>query len=1162
MPPVVTVAARLQAGVRIALEDLPPAGLAYELARDPPEQPLLIVCADDDRAERVTLDLRAFGMKNVAQFPGEPHTAFEDISADPSATFLRMGVRQRILAGQRPHVIVASASAVQGRWMPTAKFLEASQTVAVDELLDRDALARRFVACGYQRVNMVEDEGTFAVRGGIVDIFPPGQARPVRLDFLGDEITSIKTFDPESQRTFETLRELTIHPIRDVVYDDATVAHATARLRALGDEQQLPTRRVRATVDDISQRTYFYGIEALWPAFYESTERCYDALRDGATVVLDGPEAIEEALGARSEHAIRDRGRAIEKHRFALGLDEHMVPADQLVKHLLADARVTAVRLVLDKTFESYEPGLRSWDELAREIASRRKDASRGEILDPLITELAKLTTDRYSVFIVAQSRGHAERLRELLRARKVDLPLLESLPPARDVGGRAKHKVAVCVAPLGTGLLDPNRKVAILADTELLGAEPTRLRKKRRKAPQGLTTLRDLADGDLVIHTDHGIGKYLGLSRLILNGVDGDYVQLEYEGGDKLYVPTYRLSVLQRFRGEKDTKLDKLGGSRWARAKQRVREAVLAMAHDLLALQAKRASEPGIKMPTPDDHYQAFEATFPYEETADQQKAIDDVIADLTRGRPMDRLICGDVGYGKTEVALRGTALTVFSGYQVAVLVPTTVLAEQHGERFKERFAGTPVTIEVLSRFRGPKESRELLERVRQGRVDIIIGTHRLLSDDVQFKKLGMLVVDEEQRFGVKHKERIKQLRSQVHVLTLSATPIPRTMHMAMVGLRDLSLIATPPAARVAIRTEVARYDEELIAEAIRRELARGGQTFIVHNRVQSIAKMADTIRQLVPEARVVVGHGQMAADELEKIMVDFVHRESNVLVCTAIIESGIDIPSANTMIVNRADTFGLAQLYQLRGRIGRSRERAFAYLLLPPGDNLTKDAVERLSVLKRFSELGSGFQIASHDLDLRGAGDLLGADQSGNMAAVGFELYTELLAEAVERVKGQRTRVDVEPDIKVPVTAVLPESYLPDPMLRLELYQRMASAPTDEAVFDVYTEIGERFGEPPEEVAQLAEVMVIRRRLKALGCSALSAAADVGVAKMGLAFIPEAPLDRDDLAKKLQREPARYRLLPSGRLQINVDLPAGSTNADLLRTIRHEVGLLKAAG
>ncbi|MEZ0314019.1 MAG: transcription-repair coupling factor, partial [Myxococcota bacterium] len=931
-----SVAARLLAGARIALEDLPPAGLAYELARDPPSTPLLIVCADDDRAERVTLDLRAFGVKSVAQFPGEPHTPFEDISPDPAATFLRMAVRHRLLSGDRPQVIVASAAAVQGRWMPEEAFASASQTVRVDEMLDRDALARRFVACGYQRVNMVEDEGTFAVRGGIVDIFPPGETRPVRLDFLGDEITSIKTFDPESQRTFDSLARLTVHPIRDVVYDDATVEHATARLRALGDQHQLPTRRVRATIDDVNQRTYFYGIESIWPAFYPSSERCYDALKAGAVVVLDGPDGIEETLGARSEHAIRDRDRAIERHRFALGLEDHLVAADVLAAELHADARVVALRLVLDKTFERHEAGLSSWDALAREIGARREDANRGEILDPLVAELNQLANDRYSVFVVAQSRGHAERLRELLRARKVDLPLLESLPPAKDIGGRAKTRVAVCVAPLGTGLRDAARKVAILADTELLGAEPTRLRKKRRKAPQGLTTLRDLTDGDLVVHVDHGIGKYLGLSRLILNGVDGDYVQLEYEGGDKLYVPTYRLSVLQRFRGEKGSKLDKLGGSRWAKAKQRVREAVLAMAHDLLALQAKRASEPGLKLPTPDDHYRAFEATFPYEETADQQKAIDDVLADLTRGRPMDRLICGDVGYGKTEVALRGTALAVFSGYQVAVLVPTTVLAEQHGERFKERFAGQPVTVEVLSRFRGPRETKDLLDKVREGRVDIVIGTHRLLSDDVQFKKLGLLVVDEEQRFGVKHKERIKQLRSQVHVLTLSATPIPRTMHMAMVGLRDLSLIATPPAARVAIRTEVARFDEELIAEAIRREITRGGQTFIVHNRVQSIGKMADIVRTLVPEARVVVAHGQMPADELEKIMVDFVHRESNVLVCTAIIESGIDIPSANTMIVNRADTFGLAQLYQLRGRIGRSRERAFAYLLLPPGDNL----------------------------------------------------------------------------------------------------------------------------------------------------------------------------------------------------------------------------------
>ncbi len=832
-----SVAARLKTGARVALEDLPQAGLAYELVRDPIEQPLTVVCVDDERAERVAMDLRAFGERSVALFPGEPHTPFEDVSPDPAATFIRMGLRQRLIEGARPAVIVTSAAAVQSRWMPTSAFKAASQTLKPDEIVDREELARTLVGCGYQRVNMVEDEGTFSVRGGIVDVYAPGLPRPVRIDLFGDEIASIKAFDPDSQRTYDALERLVIHPIRDVVFDDETIARAEGRLREIADDQQLPSRRVRTTIDEVNQRNYFYGIESLWPAFYADAEDPVDMLMQGAVLVLDDAEQIEEALGERYEKALRERDRAIERHRFALALNEHVLEPVDLMNGLRQNARVFTAKLNLDKEAARVESGLVGWEGLTREITARREDPNRGEILDPLVAQLKSLADDRYHVYMVCQSRGHAERLRELLRARKLDLPLLESLPAARDLDHPKKTRIAVCVAPLGSGFLDKGRKVALLSDSEILGAEPARLRKKKRKPAQGLSTLRDIADGDLIVHVDHGIGRYLGLKRLILSGVDGDYVQLEYDGGDKLYVPTYRLNVLQRFRGEKTTKLDKLGGTRWDKAKQRVREAVLAMAHDLLALQARRASEPGIKMPTPDDNFRNFEATFPYEETADQQKAIDDVIADLTRGRPMDRLICGDVGYGKTEVAVRGAALSVFSGYQVAVLVPTTVLAEQHGERFKERFEGQPVTIEVLSRFRNARETKSLLERLREGRIDILVGTHRLLGADVQFKKLGMLVVDEEQRFGVKHKERIKQLRSQVHVLTMSATPIPRTMHAlaVMVGLRvNLSLIATPPAARVAIRTEIARFDDEIITEAIRRELARGGcKVFVVHNRV-----------------------------------------------------------------------------------------------------------------------------------------------------------------------------------------------------------------------------------------------------------------------------------------------------------------------------------------
>jgi transcription-repair coupling factor (superfamily II helicase) len=639
--------------------------------------------------------------------------------------------------------------------------------------------------------------------------------------------------------------------------------------------------------------------------------------------------------------------------------------------------------------------------------------------------------------------------------------------------------------------------------------------------------------------------------------------VHLEYAGGDKLYVPVYRINVLQLYRGPAETvRLDKLGGQRWERAQARVRDAVLAMAHQLLALQAKRRSQPGFACKAPEEIFRAFEATFPFEETPDQQKAIDAVLADMQKDTPMDRLICGDVGFGKTEVAMRGAFLAVLSGRQVAVLVPTTVLAEQHGASFAERMRQQGVQVEVLSRFRTPKEVQDVLARVKVGSVDILVGTHRVLSHDVAFKDLGLLIVDEEQRFGVKNKERIKQMRAHVHVLTLSATPIPRTLHMASVGLRDLSIIQTPPAERSAIRTEVLRFDAGVIAEAIRRELHRGGQTFVVHNRVQSINGLAERISGWVPEAKVCVAHGQMGADDLERVMVDFVRRRYNVLVCTAIIESGIDIPTANTMVVDRADTFGLSQLYQLRGRIGRGRDRAYAYLMLPGDEALNREATERLAILKRFSDLGSGFQIASHDLELRGAGDLLGADQSGHIAAVGFELYTELLQEAVERARGQTHKIEVEPEIKVPVTAVLPETYVPEPMQRLAYYQRMAQASSDAAIFDVYEELREVYGPAPQEVGAWVEVMVLRRRLKVLGASALSATMDEVAIRIGITFVPEAAVDRADLVQRCQQQPGAYRILPSGRLALTLAPVAAEVPALFLQAVRQCVGGLKLAG
>ncbi len=1159
-----TLSKSLTNGASVVLQDLPPSGLAFLLAREPLNRPLLVVTATEQRADQLAGDLGALGLADVRLFLGEPHVLFEELSPDPNWVFGRLSIRHQILTGTRPQVIVTTAAAVLGRWSPNQAFLDATDLWVTGEELGRHRLAAQMVLCGYQPVSVVEDEGTFAVRGGIVDLFPPGMPLPVRVDLFGDEIASIKTFEPSSQRTIQSLASLALHPIRDVVFTDAAVTQARERLENIADEIIIPTRRLHAVVEQIEQRNYFFGVEGLWPTFYDGGAPVLDTLLgDDVVVVLDDVDTVRDALDTHEKHAIRERSRAIEKHRIVVEVGEHMESAAATLTRLKSRATVSTVRVVLDgHDGDNLLPiQLSDWHLLATEMEARRKDSTLGEILDPLEVEIRHRIDKRHRLFLMCGTRGNAERLRDLLRARKLDLPIRTELPDLSATVSRRDPEIAIVIAGLSSGLVDSAGGIAILTDVEIFGA--TRQSKKRRKrAPKdGLTTLKNLAEGDLVIHVDHGIGRYLGLKRLVLGGVDGDYVHLEYAGGDLLYLPIYRLNLLQRYRGPKESvRLDKLGGNRWIKAKQRVKDAMLAMAHQLLAVQARRQSLPGLRLPEPDDQFRAFEATFPFEETPDQQRAIDEVIADLCRDKAMDRLVCGDVGFGKTEVAIRAAFLTVLGGKQVAMLVPTTVLAEQHGITFRERLAAQPLRVEVLSRFRSQKDLAALVADTRDGKIDIVIGTHRLLSADVAFKDLGLLIVDEEQRFGVRQKERIKQLRAQVHILTLSATPIPRTLHMAVTGLRDLSIIQTPPAERVSIRTEVVRFDEEVIRTAIQREIHRGGQVFVVHNRVRSIDAMARFLERLVPEARIVVAHGQMSGERLERIMIEFIRRDHDVLVCTAIIESGIDIPTANTMLVNRADTFGLAQLYQLRGRIGRSRDRGYAYLLLPRSDRIHKEALERLAVLKRFTDLGSGFQIATHDLDLRGAGDLLGGNQSGHIAAVGFELYSELLNEAVEKAKGLSERLAIEPDIKLPITAVLPEAYVGEPMRRLAFYQRMAQAQSDAEIFDVLEEIEDLYGKTPDEVKNLAEVMVIRRRLMVLGCSSLSCAVNEGEIKIGLTFIPEPPIDQARLAVTLQAEPKRYRLLPSGRLAITVPIDQMPGSIALARLVRDEVGLLPA--
>ncbi len=1155
------------------IEALPAAGLPYLLAGalSTLQRPIVLLVDSDERGEQACTALRTFGCSDVVLLKGQRHVACAAAAPDPDIVFSQCALRFRVLTQDQPAITVLTPSALSLNWLPTAEFLAHHQSWKVGEETPQEEVAAYLVRCGYRHVNMAEDPGTFSSRGSIIDIFLPDYSGPIRLDFFGDELTSARRIDVRTQRVVANLEKIDVYPIREVVFSKRNVERALANMAHLAEELDIPTKRIREYKEEIEQHHYFYGIEALWPLFYDGTESAIGRLLDGGPsglkplLVLDNGIAIEEALEERAKELDTERQRALE--RFEPVADE-LEATPRRVRALLKGTgdlpSLVAQPLLVESGPHRVVHSLKDWAALTRELHARHRDAERGEILDPVVDVFnTHLTTETARFFFSCGSRGAAERLRELLRGRRIDLPIVQGLHQKT----LEQYRCAIVVAPLGTGFIDEERQIAVLTDVEIFGKpQSAGIKRKASVAKNALSTLHDLRPEDLIIHVDHGIGRYQGLKRLILNGVDGDYIHLEYADGDGLYIPVYGLAVLQRYQGPKDrAKLDKLGGTRWERTKQRVKDTVLAVAHKLLAVQASRKTKKGFACDSPNEHFRAFEASFPYEETPDQQAAIDAVLKDLTQTTPMDRLICGDVGFGKTEVAIRAAYLAIMSGYQVAVLVPTTVLAEQHGASFKERLAAHGVEVQVLSRFRSAKEARDIIARSKDGSVDVLIGTHRLLSPDVAFKSLGLLVVDEEQRFGVKNKERIKEMRAQVHVLTLSATPIPRTLHMAMMGLRELSIISTPPTERSSIVTEVTRYHEDIVQSAIRSEIQRGGQVFFVHNRVQSIDAMAETLHGLVPEVKIGVAHGQMSSSQLERIMIRFIEREFHLLLCTTIIESGIDIPSANTMIINRADTFGLSQLHQLRGRIGRSKNRAFAYLLLPRAERLTKIAAERLGILKRFSELGAGFHIASHDLDIRGAGDLLGEDQSGSIAAVGFELYMELLKEAVQKAEGQRASGVIEPDIKLPVAAVLPEAYVPDPIRRIEYYQRMSSAQSDEEIFDLVAEIESRYGEAAGEVHALAEVMVIRRRLRMLGVLALSGAivkstteAEQSCIRMGLSFVADAPVDRLKLTSLLENRGDKYRLLPSGRLMLTIPTLPETSDASFLERVREELGSL----
>ncbi len=1105
---------------------------------------LLAVAADEEEADVLGHDLEFFlgpgapGAPSVVRVPADPILPYDDLSPDRGLEMDRLAALSRLhLSGASVRAVVVSARALARRTVPRPAMERHLDLVGKGMSVDRDALAARLVEMGYARVPLVEDPGTFAVRGSVLDVWSPVHERPVRLELFGDEVESARGFEPVSQRTHGDVEELVLAPAREVLFTAEGSDAARRAVRELAEKVNCPTTKVREVLDAIDARTPFFGMEGLLPGFHSGgLGTLADYLPQGAVAWVDDVEAVSRALVELDLELERE-------HAAARGRGELVLPP---AAHFLASAEVEArlaalggVRLhrVWMGTGEPVRFAFGETASLRREI-----EGAHGEegALGPLARRLEEWRSRGLAAVVATSSPSSADRLRRLLEDRRLAARVHAAHGgDLRSLWDPAIHAHLV-PGEISHGFVDPSGGVALVSDEEIFGRRVKKRARAARIENAFAASFRELEEGDLVVHVEHGIARYQGLTKMQIRGVEGDFLVLAYEGADRLYLPVAKLRQVQKFSGAapEGLRLDRLGGSSFALRKARVKEQLLKMAAELLEIYAARAAHPGVAFGAPDETFREFEAEFPYEETPDQAKAIADVLSDMVKGRdgpegaasrpPMDRLVCGDVGYGKTEVALRAAMLAVLARKQVAVLVPTTVLAAQHERTFRERFAGYPVRVEAVSRMKSTDEVRRILADAAAGKVDVLVGTHRLLASDVSFRDLGLVVVDEEQRFGVSHKERLKKLRKLVDVLTLTATPIPRTLHMSLAGVRDLSIIATPPEDRRSIRTFVLKFDPAAVKEAIEQELRRGGQVFFVHNRVRSIHAMERFLTELVPQARIGIAHGQMGEGKLEEVMTRFVSRELDVLLSTSIIESGLDIPSANTIVVNRADHFGLSQLYQIRGRVGRSRERAYAYLLVPARRPVTREARLRLEALQKFTELGAGFGIATHDLEIRGAGNLLGRDQSGHIEAVGFDLYTELMDEAVRELRGEAPRQDLDPDVQLPVPAFIPDAYMPDVHQRLYFYKRLAQAASDEELEEARDEIVDRYGEMPDELLALVELMEVKVRLRALSIRGLES----GPGRLVFALGPDAALDPFLLAKHVQKSGGALRLTPDMKL------------------------------
>lgn len=1098
--------------------------LAVAKATERQQQLTVLITKDTANALELEQEIHFFGHDlEVLHFPDWETLPYDSFSPHQDIISERLFTLYR-LSQLRQGLLIVPVTTLMHRLLPLDYLKAHSLALSCGDTFDVNAMRLQLENSGYHCVNTVYEHGEFAVRGSIMDIYPMGSSLPYRIDLLDDEIDTLRTFDPESQRTIDQVSEVNLLPGKEFPLDEAGISGFRNRWHEKFnvDHRQCPVYQ------DVSQGIAPAGIEYYLPLFFEQTSTLFDYLPEHCQILC------QPGLDSAASQFWRDLHQRYEDHnidicRPLLPPKALFLATEQLFSRLKPYPRVVMHRdSIADKAgscnFASEAPPFLNVDSQAERP----------------FADLEQLINNSDSrILLCAESPGRRETLLESLLRYDIEPEVVDDWPSFE----KGQSSLAITVAPIQNGLVHKQPNLILVAESQLFGQRVMQSRRRRKSADNSDAIIKNLTElrlGAPVVHLDHGVGRYRGLQSLAVENQQEEFLTLEYADGAKLYVPVASLHLISRYTGadEAMAPLHKLGSDQWSKAKRKAAEKIRDVAAELLDIYARRAARPGQQLEFPEQAYEQFAAGFPFEETPDQETAIQAVIRDMSAKTATDRLVCGDVGFGKTEVAMRAAFIAVHNQKQVAVLVPTTLLAQQHYQSFKDRFADWPVNIEVLSRFRTQKEQKQVLAACQDGRVDILIGTHKLLQTDVKYQNLGLVIIDEEHRFGVRQKEQLKSLRAEVDILTLTATPIPRTLNMAMSGMRDLSIIATPPAKRLSVKTFVRQSDKALIKEAILREILRGGQVYYLHNEVKTIEKVGRDLQELIPELRIGIGHGQMRERELEQVMSDFYHKRFNLLLCTTIIETGIDVPSANTIVIDRADKFGLAQLHQLRGRVGRSHHQAYAYLLTPGKKVMTRDAEKRLEAISQAEDLGSGFTLATHDLEIRGAGELLGDDQSGQIHSIGFTLYTEMLERAVEAIRNGK-EVDLEKtldhgsEINLRLPTLIPDDYLPDVHSRLILYKRIANAETPLDLRELQVEMIDRFGLLPEPVKYLFRATALKIQAQLLGIKKVEASDTGGK----LEFADETAIEPITLVQLVQTKPATYQLAGATALKFAED-------------------------